>query len=723
MNRALIQLGGCCVFSLAALLAAETKLGIDRPIYPGDRVISGYGADKKAEVEIYVNLRRVKTVAPREDGTFETEPLDRPLVSGNVVQIKQTIDGKEILSEPENVSAQAPLPPAVTSPLACGATVIEGRLGVASPAARLRVLVNNMEAQKSVSVEAGGVFRAELRQALQGGNVVSVRQLAGGQTLETGSLTVKPCQGPAAVKLVPPVIDTPKEGAKEISGSVPTDEGAVTVKVNGVVAGKPKPVNGRWKVEYDSGLKANMFIEVEHRVDHVEPQTRRASAVVEASQAQPPLIELYRVAEGDSTITGRVVLPAAKEVKQVKVEIRRDADRQVQTALFVEPDSKGAFTAQPAVSLAESMLVVAVGLNEKAQPVDRAAAVRTVDSALFDWGRASSYFSLGANFARSNGDFGDPQVYLGFTLDVNVYNSRKDQPTRPQRLASNLSSGDVGGDLGRLNIRRKAVEDRIKSLAPSKEKSGGMTAKQACEGIRRGSAESGTSTALPELCREFHALKNQPEGGILFNTYFDGRLTQAGVVSTEGRLQAPTIVQQNNSGFIELGGYMPWYTGWSSWNFRGQDQAIFAAPIVKAGFVALSSEDLQARAEVLRTNNGVYALNPSDVYRQLHGGVRFGHMHLSASGNVMPELVSYIDLTVGRFDNYRKPKPDVEPSYGAGFVSPARFEIHGRAKIPQTPLTIGFTINTGSGPDDYQLFVGSRFDATKFLKKLLPGTP
>lgn len=723
MNRALFQLGGCCAFSLAALLAAQTKLGIDRPIYPGDRVISGYGADKKAEVEVYVNLRRVKTVAPREDGAFETEPLERPLVYGNVVQIKQTLDGKEVLSDPENVSAQAPLPPAVTSALVCGATVIEGRLGVASPATRLKVLVNNVEAQSSVSVDAGGAFKAQLRQALQGGNVVSVRQLAGGQTLETGHLTVKPCQGPAAVKLVPPVIDAPREGAKEISGSVPTDEGIVTVKVNGVAAGEPKPVNGRWRVPYEPGLKAYMFIEVEHRVDQVEPQTRRASAVVQATQAKSPLIELYRVAEGDSTITGKVILPAAQGVKQVKVEIRRDADRQVQTPLLVEPDSKGAFQAQAAVPLAESMMVVALGLDEKAQPVDRATAVRTVDSALFDWGRARSYFSLGANFARSNGDFGDPQVYLGFNLDINVYNSRKDQPTRPQRLASSLSSVDVGGDVDRLNAHRSAVETRIRGLMSSKGSDYSRTAKQACEESERNPTNYMGLTDLPELCREFHALKNQPEGGILFNTYFDGRLTQAGVVTGEGVLQTPKIVQQKNSGFIELGGYMPWYTGWSSWNFRGQDQAIFVAPIVKVGFVALSSEDLQARADLLRATNGIQAMNPSDVYRQLHGGLRFGHQHLSASGNVMPELVSYVDLTVGKFDNYRKPKPNVEPSYGAGFVSPARFEIHGRAKIPQTPLTIGFTINTGSGPDDYQIFIGSRFDATKLLKKLLPGTP
>ena len=96
-------------------------------------------------------------------------------------------------------------------------------------------------------------------------------------------------------------------------------------------------------------------------------------------------------------------------------------------------------------------------------------------------------------------------------------------------------------------------------------------------------------------------------------------------------------------------------------------------------------------------------------------GGRLGFLGFAPNPTRAPELISYIDFTYGRFDNYFVPK--YNDSSEVRF--PWRFDLTGLFKIPVTPLYIGFDMNKGIGPDNMTLFVGLRTDLSTLLSKLI----
>jgi len=82
-------------------------------------------------------------------------------------------------------------------------------------------------------------------------------------------------------------------------------------------------------------------------------------------------------------------------------------------------------------------------------------------------------------------------------------------------------------------------------------------------------------------------------------------------------------------------------------------------------------------------------------------------------------MISYIDFTYGRFDNYFVEK--YKDTSGA-VRFPLRFDMTGLLKIPTMPLYTGFDLNKGAGPDNLTLFVGLRSDLSSLLSKLIPTT-
>jgi hypothetical protein len=114
--------------------------------------------------------------------------------------------------------------------------------------------------------------------------------------------------------------------------------------------------------------------------------------------------------------------------------------------------------------------------------------------------------------------------------------------------------------------------------------------------------------------------------------------------------------------------------------------------------------------------NAANALS-KDIYRMMTVGGRFGFLAFSPTPNRAPELVSYIDFTYGRFDNYFVQKYD-DPAGGVRF--PWRLDVTGLLKIPVTPVYMGFDLNKGVGPDNLSIFVGLRTDLSSLLSKLVP---
>ena len=109
------------------------------------------------------------------------------------------------------------------------------------------------------------------------------------------------------------------------------------------------------------------------------------------------------------------------------------------------------------------------------------------------------------------------------------------------------------------------------------------------------------------------------------------------------------------------------------------------------------------------------------IYPAHHYGFRVGHFGLDARRKtIAPELFSYLDVTVGRFDNFRRAVKN--PKDPDAVTIPTRVEFQGRFKIPSTPLSIGFSANMGPGRDDLRIFFGTRFDIGRLLARALPIT-
>ena len=207
--------------------------------------------------------------------------------------------------------------------------------------------------------------------------------------------------------------------------------------------------------------------------------------------------------------------------------------------------------------------------------------------------------------------------------------------------------------------------------------------------------------------------------GFLVNSYFTSKLTQTAASNGFALTSSP------NSFHVEGGIYAPFYFAWSRWNYQHKPYALFVAPIAKLGFdslrgsatdqLTLASTSTSPTAGQTNFSNAATALS-KDIYRSVSAGGRIGFLALSPTPNRAPSLISYVDFTYGRFDNYFTQK------YGdtTGAVRyPLRFEMTGLFKVPSTPMYIGMDLNKGVGPDNLTLFVGLRTDLSSLLSKLV----
>ena len=149
-----------------------------------------------------------------------------------------------------------------------------------------------------------------------------------------------------------------------------------------------------------------------------------------------------------------------------------------------------------------------------------------------------------------------------------------------------------------------------------------------------------------------------------------------------------------------------------AWRQANRENALFIAPLAKGSLLAAQDGPVLVDLRQKLFNH---------LYPAHHYGVRLGHFAIDSRSNVAPELVSFMDVTVGQFHNFRVAGPPVvNPGYSDGAVIPTRVEFQGRFKIPSTPLTIGFSANMGRGRDDMRVFFGTRFDIGRLLARALP---
>jgi hypothetical protein len=155
----------------------------------------------------------------------------------------------------------------------------------------------------------------------------------------------------------------------------------------------------------------------------------------------------------------------------------------------------------------------------------------------------------------------------------------------------------------------------------------------------------------------------------------------------------------------------------TKWIWQNAPNALFVAPIAKIGFITPTDTDTTAQP-----------VNPQQFYKYYEWGGRLGHYKLPLDRDEAPELINYVDVTVGRFSNLETLVPVDDTTGLTRPVRQYRVAIEGVFAIPATPLVVGFSANIGqrlahapqiqTADDDLRFFFGVRYDLSILFSKL-----
>ena len=234
------------------------------------------------------------------------------------------------------------------------------------------------------------------------------------------------------------------------------------------------------------------------------------------------------------------------------------------------------------------------------------------------------------------------------------------------------------------------------------------------------------------------------KGSFFINSYFDARLTAIPVAAkppTTTMASAdtpedpfPTFLASKKAGIAQVGFYAP--VAVTEWHFDGEPNRLFIAPLIKGGIQTINSGFTSAEGA---------RLGQDDVYNFFSAGARLGHFKLKYKAsssdknckpcdekpekpqldlNIGPELISFIDITMGKWENFEILRPAIDSVTGKPRTDLSvrqrtwRLAAEGRLKIPETPFIVGFDGNFGKGPDDLRFLFGVRFDVGNAFGKL-----
>ncbi|HYM74899.1 MAG TPA: hypothetical protein VE377_02885 [Candidatus Dormibacteraeota bacterium] len=229
------------------------------------------------------------------------------------------------------------------------------------------------------------------------------------------------------------------------------------------------------------------------------------------------------------------------------------------------------------------------------------------------------------------------------------------------------------------------------------------------------------------------------------STYFETRLTAIPVSTTKSTSDtgtASTFQTSQKTARLGVGVYFPWVL--THWYFQQAPNALFIAPLAKVGFDTLTGPTSQAIPT--STSNLVF----DRFYNHYGYGMRIGHYGLTSSPSQAPELISYLDVTLGHYSNLQsfvcepastvlQPFTPADSQCGAYFppsqpftdsrVTLNRLDLEGILKIPKTVAFVGFNANVkasarrhldlGLQPsDDLRFLFGVKLDIASVMQKL-----
>jgi hypothetical protein len=309
-----------------------------------------------------------------------------------------------------------------------------------------------------------------------------------------------------------------------------------------------------------------------------------------------------------------------------------------------------------------------------------------------DWGRVKAYFVSGILISQNQNSFSQSSLYLEFNLD------------KTWRLPGYYHQDD-SGKWSRWPGLNTFFDVRLTSIPVT-----------ACATSTPSSGTSG------------------------------GNQQSSCTTSANGNAATPlnTFISSQKTARLATGIYFPWtITGWT---YKNNPQALFIAPLAKVGFDtpagSLSQVQPAATTNTSTTvsNSGdVVAVNPTNFYTFYGWGGRIGHYALTShtDRSTAPELISYLDVVVGRFSNLEtlvQPNGlNIPPTVRQRLL---RIQVEGLLKVPSTPLFVGMSANVGQesvsvgkgsivqrAGDDLRFLFGVRFDVAKLLSKVTATAP
>lgn len=523
------------------------------------------------------------------------------------------------------------------------------------------------------------------------------------------------------------------EGVKQIKGTADQKAGQVYAETK--VGDDAWRQIGVGKVDADTGAFTITLENALTRRDEVRVYREGATPVkLSVENTVPPDLK-PALLEGARTVSGYSTARSARIEVQVLPEESEEvgADRPLfqSQPLTVNQDT-GEFTVQV------PGLVAGQRVRARVENTDTWSATERVET-LGDWGRVRGYFGIGMMLSKdADQSFSRRDLFLNFNIDSNWYH----RPHYKSILKDPEQRLLVDEFLGRFNTDQ-AGQGTTAGQAIAAEKATLQAALKRLDEHTGLSDEERMATRRILLLQSLERLKGNPlmtsdrlelinnivkklersarrRWDVHLNTFFDARLTpvpvtgQGTAAGGTGQDAFNSFVSSEKGALMQFGVYAPVFNhDTMTWNHRGSRNAVFVGPIGRVGVQTVFNKEALADSAVFKDN---------DLFNFFAVGARFGHYKLSGSDDRAPRLISYLDITRGRWQNLER-LIDTGETNNAGekiFVRrrPMRWALEGRLKIPALPFLIGFDSNIGEGPDDLRFLFGTNFDIAQLFSLL-----
>jgi len=213
----------------------------------------------------------------------------------------------------------------------------------------------------------------------------------------------------------------------------------------------------------------------------------------------------------------------------------------------------------------------------------------------------------------------------------------------------------------------------------------------------------------------------------LLNSEFSARLAAIPVAAssttstatTTSEPSTSTFISSRKAGMVQGAIYAPLYANAFKGWFGGGTTA-FLAPLVEGGLQTITSGALSASTPAPGTTTTTATVNGAGLYYFWGAGIRLGDLRLYRSWNIAPQILSHLDLTFGRWENFKQCRSKSNCTPGANgavpdsqLYQPLMLALQGEINVPKTPVMIGFSsINPipGGGQGDLRFYFGVKLD-------------